>query len=347
MRIFIYEFACGGGLAGQPGLAALRTEGRAMLAALFEDLQRLPGVQAITILEDSWELEAEPSAVSTSPAAVRRVPAGQEESAFREAAGAADYTLVIAPECAGILATRRRWVGEVGGRWLGCSFPAIELCADKLILSQYLAERRIPTPPSRPYGPEEPLPTFPLPWVWKPRQGAGSQATFLVRQPDELPAYVDHARHDGWTGDSILQPFVPGSAASVAFLIGPQKIVPLLPASQELSNDGRFRYHGGRIPLPAPLAERAVRLAKRAVAVVPGLSGYVGMDIVLGNAADGCQDVVIEINPRLTTSYIGLRALARTNLAGALLAVTRGEGILVPAWQARSIRFFADGTILR
>ena len=34
-------------------------------------------------------------------------------------------------------------------------------------------------------------------------------------------------------------------------------------------------------------------------------------------------DRVIEINPRLTTSYVGLRALARFNLAEALLAVIR------------------------
>ena len=53
---------------------------------------------------------------------------------------------------------------------------------------------------------------------------------------------------------------------------------------------------------------------------MPGLSGYVGVDVVLGN--DG-RDWAIEINPRLTTSYVGLRALAGFNLAEAMLAVAR------------------------
>ena len=34
---------------------------------------------------------------------------------------------------------------------------------------------------------------------------------------------------------------------------------------------------------------------------------------------------VIEINPRLTTSYVGLRALASCNLAAALLNVVAGQ----------------------
>ena len=101
----------------------------------------------------------------------------------------------------------------------------------------------------------------------------------------------------------ILQPFVAGQAASVAFLIGSHQVLPLLPAKQQLSEDGRFHYRGGIVPLPQDLADRAVRLARRAVAAVPGLRGYVGVDLVLGDEGES----VIEVNPRLTTSYLGLR----------------------------------------
>ena len=38
---------------------------------------------------------------------------------------------------------------------------------------------------------------------------------------------------------------------------------------------------------------------------------------MLGDDPAGADDVVIEINPRLTTSYLGLRRLARDNLADA------------------------------
>jgi hypothetical protein len=111
----------------------------------------------------------------------------------------------------------------------------------------------------------------------------------------------------------------------------------LPPATQELSRDGRFRYLGGRLPLPAPLANRAIALAERAVRTVPGLLGYVGVDLVLVEKPEG--DRVIEINPRLTTSYLGLRRLVRGNLASALWRIARGEIIAPLQWYQQQVRF--------
>jgi predicted ATP-grasp superfamily ATP-dependent carboligase len=140
----------------------------------------------------------------------------------------------------------------------------------------------------------------------------------------------------------ILQEFVPGRAASVAFLCGPAGNVPLVPSAQHLSDDGRFTYRGGEVPLPPVLAERAVRLAARAVDCVPGLLGYVGVDLVVGY---GARDAAVEINPRLTTSYVGLRALADFNVAAALLRVAVGEDPGPLRWKPGRVRFAADGTV--
>ena len=101
------------------------------------------------------------------------------------------------------------------------------------------------------------------------------------------------------------------------------------------------------VPLPQPLRGRALALAGRAVEAVPGLAGWVGVDLVLGEAADGREDTALEINPRLTTSYIGLRALAEANLAGALLAVFQGRDPEPLAWRAGAVHFRADGKIRR
>jgi predicted ATP-grasp superfamily ATP-dependent carboligase len=57
------------------------------------------------------------------------------------------------------------------------------------------------------------------------------------------------------------------------------------------------------------------------------------------------NDAVIEINPRLTTSYVGLRALAETNLAEALLHVALGDAIPNLAWRPGVVQFNADGTV--
>jgi predicted ATP-grasp superfamily ATP-dependent carboligase len=288
-----------------------------MRSTVVADLNRMGGVEAYSL-----------------------PPGADEPRAFQAAAQAADYALIIAPEFDALLETRCRWVEEAGGQLLGPSASAVQLTGDKLALAALLHACGVPTPPCQTSHASL---SFPL--VLKPRFGAGSQATFLLREPGDLSECLKIARNEGWQGEMVFQPFCPGTPASVAFLVGPKEIIPLPPASQLLSKDGRFRYQGGRIPLPPDLAERSVRIACQAVAAVPGLRGYVGVDLVLGPAADGSQDQVIEINPRLTTSYVGLRALARTNLAEAMLRVVQGQEVDAIQWRSEIVEFHPDGRI--
>ncbi|HZZ74262.1 MAG TPA: ATP-grasp domain-containing protein [Pirellulales bacterium] len=139
-----------------------------------------------------------------------------------------------------------------------------------------------------------------------------------------------------------LERFCPGHAASVAFLCGPTQQVSLAPCWQRLSGDGHFHYLGGAAPLPPDLAARATSVARRAIEALPQPRGYLGVDLVLGDDPHGGADFVIEINPRLTTSYVGLRALAETNLARAMLGATQHEPVAVTFRTAR-VQFDACG----
>ncbi|MBV9123348.1 MAG: ATP-grasp domain-containing protein [Planctomycetes bacterium] len=329
MRIFVYEWTCASISGTGPAREALRAEGQAMLAAVLEDFNRIEGVVASTLLA--------PDVRSSFPShQVHPAELGNEDSVFRRLTQEADYTLVIAPECQDLLWTRCRWVEEAGGRLLGPDAQAVQLTGDKLALSRHWQKLAIPTPDSHLTGASTPWARMSYPAVWKPRQGAGSQRTFLLRSPEDVARAAEAVRDEG-AEERILQPFVPGRAASVAFLIGPEQRVPLLPAAQHLSTDGRFHYLGGEAPLPAELSARAVELAERAVRTVPGLRGYVGVDLVLGEAGDGSQDQVLEINPRLTTSYLGLRSLARANLAERMLQLAGGATIPPLSWKSGKI----------
>jgi hypothetical protein len=338
MLVFVYEYTCARGTRGHALAARLQVEGWAMLSAFLEDFGRIPGVQTLTLIEEGC-------AHNDRGSPCRRVREPEHESAFRKLAAMADFTLLIAPEFDDILWTFCRWVAESGGRLLGPSVEAVRLTGDKLALSSHLLRRGVPSPASRLYRAGKPLSTRGFPAVWKPRHGAGSQATFLVKDAQELDACLGQARAEGWQGEALLQPFVPGLPVSVAFLAGERGRIPLLPAAQRLSADGRFRYLGGSVPLPAYLSQRTVQAATRAIATIPDLKGYVGVDLVLGHSMDGNEDAVIEINPRPTTSYVGLRALAETNLAEALLRVALGDGIPNLLWRNRIVRFDADGAV--
>ena len=63
-------------------------------------------------------------------------------------------------------------------------------------------------------------------------------------------------------------------------------------------------------------AERFQILSQRIAETLPGLWGYIGVDLIRMN--DGAL-TVLEVNPRLTTSYCGLHAALGINVARALL----------------------------
>ena len=100
MRIFVYEYTCGGP-AKEVTCGALRSEGWAMLSALLADLERVPGVETVTVL---------PAGAAYVGKTVVENAHDDEETSFCRLARQADYTLVIAPEFRDILATRCRWV---------------------------------------------------------------------------------------------------------------------------------------------------------------------------------------------------------------------------------------------
>jgi predicted ATP-grasp superfamily ATP-dependent carboligase len=306
MKVFVYEYCCARPETDAP-VSSLHAEGRAMLLAVTDDLRRMNGIEVVTAQTD-------------------------EMAHIQSLAATADFTLVIAPEIDGILEARARWVEAAGGRVLGPTPDAIRITADKLALAELLGAKGIACPPTvtLSHGLTRSPDWYPV--VCKPRFGAGSWLTRRVHTRDELTA----VREPGV--EFVMQPEVPGTPASVAFLLGEGGHVTLLPARQHLSDDDYFQYLGGEAPLPADLSERAVTLATRAVEAVHGLRGYVGVDLVLGVSPSGESDRVIEINPRLTTSYVGLRRLAKDNLMHALIQTMRGEPPVV-RWRESSIRW--------
>jgi hypothetical protein len=70
----------------------------------------------------------------------------------------------------------------------------------------------------------------------------------------------------------------------------------------------------------------------------------VGIDLILGADPEGRDDVALEINPRFTTSYLGLRAACLGNLAAVLLSVAE-DRLDEVRFDDQSIRFAADGEI--
>jgi predicted ATP-grasp superfamily ATP-dependent carboligase len=297
-----------------------------MLSAVMADLTAVPGVEPVALVAED---------LSRLPFPHRTVTPSTERRHFRRLAEQCDYSLVIAPEFDNLLEERCCWVLEAGGKLLGPDPEAVALTADKYELSRHFDCHRVPDEPARLANEAKPA----LPCVYKPRFGAGSLFTSLVRTARER----EHLLESLPDMPFVVQRYRRGTAASVSFLVGPGLCLPLLPAGQRITEEaGRLSYAGGWTPLKETLRRRAVRLARQAVQSVPGLRGHVGVDLIL---ASGGRDVVMEINPRLTTSYLGLRRLARVNLAGAMLDVARGRRPKLRWHHDRTVTWTPDGEV--
>jgi predicted ATP-grasp superfamily ATP-dependent carboligase len=218
MKVFVYEHLTAQGIGRDPCSSehGMFREGRAMRDAILADLRAIPGVAATCFPDES-------------------APVGSELIAG--AAAEADWSLVIAPELHDTLAAYTRLIKANGGRLLGPTPRAVELTSDKLALAEHWRSKGVRTPATTDRAPT-PCEMFPL--VWKPRDGAGSTATYLLHSRFDAASARANLVEQQYTGPMILQEYVPGRAASVAFLCGPAGNVPLLPTFQVLSEDGRF-----------------------------------------------------------------------------------------------------------
>jgi predicted ATP-grasp superfamily ATP-dependent carboligase len=72
-------------------------------------------------------------------------------------------------------------------------------------------------------------------------------------------------------------------------------------------------------------------LATQIVTALPGLAGYVGVDLIAHYAGDEWRYAVLEINPRLTTSYVGLHQACGLNPAQLILDMFYNDCLNVPA----------------
>ena len=182
---------------------------------------------------------------------------------------------------------------------------------------------------------------FRYPIVVKPARGAGCRGVALVRNGRELCQAIDVARDRRGKGAVLLQQYVAGAAASVSLLSDGSRSVALSVNGQAIRTLHAFSYRGGRVPFDHPLATRAAATAIRACEALPGLRGYVGVDLVLTRS----EAIVIEVNPRLTTAYVGVRSALDANVAD--LALSACAGILpVPPPVRRHVRFTAGGRIV-
>ena len=268
---------------------ALRAEGVAMRDAMLADLCGQSGIEA-SLLEPA--------------------PGESVREALRRLQTQCDRVWVVAPESAGVLLALSELVEP--RRWMGCTPAAIALASSKGATLEHLAAHGLATPRS--------LHGAARRWVVKPDDGAGACGARV--HASAAAAAADAAARSERV---VIEPWVEGEALSLSLLCGAagSELIAINRQRIRIAPDGALHFDGVE---PAAIALhdlRATALRHFAEAVVrslPGLRGFVGIDLVWH---DGAGPVAIEINPRLTSAYVGLSARLARPLGAEILGLFR------------------------
>ena len=303
MRIFALEYATGGGVLERPALAHCRPEGAAMLRALAGDLADIPPHEVVIAVDDAATTAWPPRVRYQRIAAADRVAESWEAMMT-----AADAVWIVAPETGGILAGLTRRAERLGKPVLGCPASAVELAASKLATARHLARHGVRVVPTAPVSAEPPASE--TGWVVKPDDGVGSEDTWFCATAETVHRTAARA------ANAVVQPFIAGDPISISILAQRGRAWILSCNTQDVRREGgALAYRGGTVGGAEQLRPALAPIAAAVAQALPQLWGYVGIDLI----ATAKGPVVLEINPRLTCSYVVLRESIGLNPAELVL----------------------------
>lgn len=296
LELFVLEFITGGGLYNAELPPSLAREGQLMLDALLGDLNEIPNIR-ITTTRDARLPDL------ALPVAATRVE-GDPWPIWQQHIQAADMVWLLAPESGGVLEKLSRMTPP--HKNLGCAPEAVHIATSKSATAACLAEHGVAAVPA--YDRAEALA---LPLLCKPDDGAGCEDTRRFGNKAEAADWL--AKHPG----HIVQPFIDGEPASISMLCR-EGVAWLLACNRQLVESdaqGMLHYRGSVLNAMAQHWETFAAVASQVAKALPGLAGYVGVDVMVHQGRVN----VLEINPRLTTSYAGLRQATGLNPARLVL----------------------------
>ncbi|MCD4779701.1 MAG: ATP-grasp domain-containing protein [Candidatus Omnitrophica bacterium] len=297
MDIMVAEYAVG---AGEGGTILL--EGRAMLDVLAKSFIAA-GHKVVY-----------PTSGPVLPAGTA-VKTNDFDRSVEELSAQCDAALVVAPdELLGDLTE----IVEENTVNLGCPSGSVRLCADKLKCTRILENEGIKVPATIISG--EPN-VFSLGdrVVLKPRWGCASEDTTLTRYscatmiPEGFVAtrYIE--------GEHLSASLVVGNDTQSRSQFQSPLALPLTVNRQNISIGSKIKYNGGTVGVDTGRNQELFRAAQRSAEAL-GCRGYVGVDIVLAD-----KPWVIDVNPRPTTSIIGISKIMEEELGELILKAHYGD----------------------
>jgi predicted ATP-grasp superfamily ATP-dependent carboligase len=331
LKLFVCEFITGGGLCAEALPASLVKEGALMRDALLADLIELDGYEIVTTHDA--RLAASPLVKSSL-----QVDSNFEDS-FKRMLTQVDLVWLIAPESNGTLLKLSEMCYESDVIYLGCEFNSTLIGTSKSLAYEALDEAKIFTIPTIAGDDFVQDTDFTVAkslqalshsrWVAKPEDGAGCDG---IKVFDDLQKLMTWLKQDDRYLNYIIQPYQQGIAASLSMLCRAGKGWLLSCNKQHISlNSDMFNLTGITVNGMQAYWQRFETLARKIAKMLPDAAGYIGVDVIVDVESD--KIYVVEINPRLTSSYVGLREAIGHNPVKIILESIKDSKFTMPVLQ--------------
>jgi len=322
LKLLIYEHVSGGGYADKPIPVSILSEGFSMLRTLVADF-KAAGHSVNTVLDSRL------AALNPPLEAECIVPASsfqEAKLAIHNISESADAAYIIAPESNQVLQSLVANIEQADVLSLNCRANAIERVSDKAAMLQCVNDKGLLTPATVTVNAFEDAAgirqticdSLRFPLIVKPVDGVGCAGLSIVNNKQQVAGAVAKAIRESSSNYFMVQELIHGTSVSVSLLATDSEALPISLNRQDVSlmpPEATSTYDGGHVPFDSPLKREACAVAVTVVKSFQGLRGYVGVDLVL----TGKEAVMIEVNPRLTTSYLGLRKIVGFNPAQAII----------------------------
>jgi len=327
LNLLIFEYMSGGGYADQKLSSSILSEGYGMLRSIITDC-KAAGNNVTTLLDQRLTAFNPPNKADQTTSVSS---AGELSAKLAEASGLADAVYVIAPESGQVLENLVKSIEASGVTSLNCESAAIRQVSNKMTVYETMKKRGLNVPETVLLGIREEADDIKrlaeelgYPLVFKPLDGISCGGLSIVKDEGEIAGAVEKVARESTGKQFIVQKAIRGKAASACVISTGDEAVAVTLNRQLVTlapPDKESGYYGGAVPFRHDLEKEALRAAERAVESVRGLKGYVGVDMILTDE----EPFVLEVNPRLTLSYIGLRRVADFNPAEAIIDAVIGR----------------------
>ncbi|WP_347989450.1 ATP-grasp domain-containing protein [Methylomonas sp. AM2-LC] len=314
MKILVFEYICGGGFADQALPSSLAIEGCLMLQALTDDLGCLENIQLLIPLDQRCQTinlptNAEIVYVQSQTKILTILP---------ELIAQCDAVWPIAPETNGILTCITELVKRQNKLLLASPPDMVALCSNKLKTYQVLSAHNIPCVETQLLNQD--YMEIVGRSVVKPIDSCGCQDSIIIEANQQLSQKISLLNN---SEQYIIQPFMEGQATSLSCLFKQGKAW-LLCCNQQLVaiENQAFNLKACLVNTSSQYESVYLEIIADIATALPSLWGYIGIDFI---ETTHRGPLLLEINPRLTSSYIGIRKATGINVAAQVLSLISAE----------------------